>query len=94
MLAITWAWHEAPREAVINASVGASVTAAIAGVTYALHRARERAAALRHKAAMAHARHQTMLAEETHHYVHTGKPHPRAQSRIDLGGHATPELAR
>jgi hypothetical protein len=39
----------------------------------------------------AHARHQTMLAEEMHHRLEHGEPHPRVQARIERGEH-TPTM--
>lgn len=40
---------------------------------------------------LAHAEHQSQLAEEQHWLAYTGRPHPRVEARRAAGEHPTPK---
>jgi peptidoglycan/LPS O-acetylase OafA/YrhL len=79
-------YEEGPREVLVGFFAGVGVTLALAWLGH--HHVVKPLRRLH-----AHALHQTMLAEETHHFQHTGLPHPRVQARLDRGDSHTPSLA-
>jgi hypothetical protein len=85
-----WNWYEVAEGAVT------SLIFILAPVLWRMekhHKEHVAVAEEHHAELLGHAKHQTMLAEETHYAAHhAGKVHPRVQARLDRGEARTPTL--
>jgi hypothetical protein len=79
-------------ERAVWGNVWACVPCGVLAVLYARAKlaAHRKAQHDEHVEAMAEAKHHTMLAEEMHHKLSTGKDHPRVVARMAAGEHPTP----
>jgi hypothetical protein len=91
ILMLVWNWYEI-WEGLTSGSVTELVIVLVPLVWLGLKHV-VRPAIERHAEILAHAKHQTMLAEETHYAAHhPGQLHPRVQARLERGEDHTPTL--